>query len=80
MPFFLLHHEHEAHECEATFAAWKGFQSPLRHRSAPSSCLAGGHGLWWQVEAPDSRAALSLLPRFVAQRTESIRVREVQIP
>jgi hypothetical protein len=80
MPLFLLHHEHEARECDATFAAWQGFQSPLRRRFAPSSCLAGGHGLWWQVGAPDSHAALALLPRFVAQRTQSIQIREVQIP
>jgi hypothetical protein len=47
MPFFLLHHQHEPRECAA--AAWQSFQSPLRHRRVPSSCLAGGHGLWWQV-------------------------------
>ncbi len=80
MPFFLLQHQHEAHECAATFAAWQGFDSPLRHRRAPSSCLAGGHGLWWQVEAPDRRQALALLPRFVAKRTNPIQIREVQIP
>lgn len=80
MPFFLLHHQHEPHECPAAFAAWQGFESPLRHRLAPSSCLAGDHGLWWRVEAPDRRAALALLPRFVAARTTPIQVREVQIP
>jgi hypothetical protein len=46
----------------------------------PSSCLAGGHGLWWRVEASDPAGALSLLPRFVAERTVAIQVREVQIP
>lgn len=80
MPFFLLHHSHEEHECAAAYAAWQGFDSPLRHGVAPSSCLAGGHGVWWQVEAPDRDAALSLLPRFVAQRTMPIPIREVQIP
>ena len=43
MPFFLLQHSHDAHECAAAFAAWQGFDSPLRHRRAPSTCLAGGH-------------------------------------
>lgn len=80
MAFFLLHHSHEAHECAAAFAAWQGFDSPLRHRRAPSSCLAGGHGVWWRVEAPDAHAALALLPRFVAERTTPISIREVQIP
>ena len=80
MPFFLLQHQHEAHECAAAFAAWQGLQSPLRHLRAPSSCLAGEHGLWWRVEAADTRQALALLPRFVAERTTPIPIREVQIP
>jgi hypothetical protein len=46
----------------------------------PSSCLTGGHGLWWQVEAASRVAALALLPRFVAERTTPVQVREVQIP
>ena len=69
-----------AHECAAAFAAWQGFDSPLRHRSVASSCLAGGHGLWWRVEAADRRQALALLPRFVAERTSPIQIREVEIP
>jgi hypothetical protein len=80
MPFFLLHHQHEPRECAAAFAAWQGFDSPLRHGRVPSSCLAGGHGLWWRVEAEDRGRALALLPRFVAERTTPIQVREVQIP
>jgi hypothetical protein len=79
MPLFLLHHQHEAHECAAAFAAWQGFDSPLRPGRVQSSCLAGGHGLWWRVEAADRRHALSLLPRFVAQRTNPIQIRDVQI-
>jgi hypothetical protein len=38
MPFFLLHHQHQPHECAAAFAAWQGFDSPLRHGRVPSSC------------------------------------------
>ena len=80
MPVFLLSHEHEAHECAAAFAAWQGFDSPLRRGRVPSSCLAGGHGLWWHVEASDAADALALLPRFVADRTTAALVRDVQIP
>ncbi len=80
MTFFLLHHRHESAECDAAFAAWQGFDSPLRHRLAASSCLAGGHGLWWRVEARSGQDALALLPRFVAERTTPIPIREVQIP
>jgi hypothetical protein len=80
VPSFLLHHQHEPHECAAAFAAWKGFDSPLRHRSTLSSCLTGGHGLWWQVQAADTAEALALLPRFVAARTDPTQVRETQIP
>jgi hypothetical protein len=80
MPLFLLNHHHSPHECAAVFAAWLGFHSPLRSRRALSTCLAGGHGLWWRVEAADPGAALALLPRFVAERTDAIPVREVDIP
>jgi len=80
MPLFLLHHRHEPLECAAAFAAWSGFSSPLRHRTAPSTCLSGGHAVWWRVEAPDIRGALELLPRFVAERTVGTEVREVEIP
>jgi hypothetical protein len=80
VPCFLLHHQHQPNECAAAFAAWKGFDSPLRQRSALSSCLTGGHGLWWRVEATDRSEALALLPRFVAARTDPIQIREMQIP
>ena len=80
VPVFLLHHQHEPGDCAAAFAAWSGFDSPLRHRSVASTCLAGGHALWWRVHAGDSAAALALLPRFVADRTDPIEVRDVRIP
>jgi hypothetical protein len=80
MPSYLLHHQHSPAECAAAFAAWTGFDSPLRHRDAPSTCLAGGHTLWWRVEAPDTRAALALLPRYLRARTRVTGVRDVEIP
>jgi hypothetical protein len=80
MPLFLLAHRHEPRECAAAFAAWQGFDSPLRHGRASSSCLTGGHGVWWRVEAPDADGALALLPHFVAKRTTAIEVRDVEIP
>ena len=80
MPFFLLHHEHDPTDCATAFAAWNGFDSPLRHRSAASTCLAGGHALWWRVEASDVAAALALLPGYVRERTRATRVRDVEIP
>jgi hypothetical protein len=80
MPVFLLHHQHEPDDCAAAFAAWSGFHSPLRHRPAASTCLAGGHALWWRVRAEDGAAARGLLPRYVADRTKVIEVREIEIP
>jgi hypothetical protein len=80
MAHFLLHHRHEPRECAAAFAAWQGFASPLRHRGAASTCLAGGHAVWWRVEASTREAALALLPEFVARRTEPIEVRDIDIP
>jgi hypothetical protein len=80
MPFFLLHHQHAAAECDIAFAAWTGYSSPLRHRPAASTCLTGGHAMWWRVEAPDVNAALALLPHFVRDRTSATSVRDVEIP
>jgi hypothetical protein len=80
MPLFMLSHRHEAHECRSAFAAWKGFDSPLRHGLTVVSCVEGGHRVWWRVEAPDAEAALALLPPFVADRTEVEPAREVRVP
>jgi hypothetical protein len=80
MPSFLLHHQHAPGECAAAFAAWQGFDSPLRGQSAASTCLAGGHAVWWRVEAADRQLALALLPPYVARRTDAIHVRDIEIP
>jgi len=80
MPSFLLHHQHTPGECAAAFAAWQGFDSPLRRHRAASTCLAGGHAVWWRVETADQRAALALLPPYVAHRTDAIHVRDIEIP
>lgn len=80
MSDFLLQHRHDPSECDSAFAAWRSFDSPLRKSSAPSTCLAGGHRIWWLVEAPDAAGALALLPDFVADRTEITSVRYVEVP
>ena len=80
MSTFLLQHRHAAAECAAAFAAWRGFDSPLRGRPVASTCLSGAHTLTWRVEAPDASAALDLLPAYVARRTDAVRVRDVPIP
>ncbi len=80
MPTFLLSHHHSPAECARTFAAWRGFASPLRHRDALSTCPSGGHGLWWFVEAPDQDSALGQLPESLGHQTEVIRVARVPIP
>lgn len=77
---FLLDHRHRPEECRAAYAAWNGFESPLRAREAVSSCASGEHRIVWTVEADDEQRALALLPPFVAQRTEVNEVREVPIP
>ena len=80
VPTFLLSHQHPADECPYAFAAWRGFQSPLRHRLALSSCMQGGHALWWVVDADSEQEALGQLPDYVSERSEVIRVRSVPIP
>lgn len=80
MPSFLIQHRHEPPECGAVFAAFKGHDSPLRHRVTLASCAFGGHAIWWSVEATSELAALALLPAYVAVRATAIRVGEVEIP
>ena len=80
MPRFLVHHRHEPRHCGIAFAAFKGHESPLRHKAALASCPTGGHAIWWAVEAAGEEDALRLLPFFVAQRSTVTRVSEVVIP
>jgi hypothetical protein len=80
MPRFMVHHRHEPHQCGIAFAAFNGHRSSLRQRAALASCLAGGHAIWWTVEAPSEEDALCQLPFFVAQRSTVTRVTEVVIP
>jgi hypothetical protein len=80
VPTFRLQHRHEADECPAVYAAWRGFDSPLRRSPTVASCREGGHAIWWDVDAPDGQRALELLPPFVALRTTAVPVSEVVIP
>jgi hypothetical protein len=77
---FVLAHTHKPAQCAAAFAAWRGFDSPLRSRTVLSSCVRGGHRLYWFIEADDATDALGQLPPFVAERTEATEVREVAVP
>ena len=80
MPCFLVHHRHEPHQCGIAFAAFKGHESRLRHRAALASCIAGGHAIWWAVEASSEDDALRQFPFFIAQRSTVTPVTDVFIP
>jgi hypothetical protein len=82
MPRFMLVHTHRPNECRVAFAAWRGFESPLRHGVAAASCAEsdGVHRIWWAVDAPDERAAVAHLPPWVAERSVAERVSQVEIP
>jgi hypothetical protein len=80
MSRYLLEHRHEPQECGVVFTAFKGHESPLRHRATLASCGSGGHAIWWTVEAGSEEEALALLPRYVAERTVVSSVSEVEIP
>ena len=80
MSRYLLEHRHEPDECGAVFAAFRGDQSPLRHRATLASCRSGGHAIWWTVAAASEAEALALLPFYVAKRTTATSVSEVEIP
>jgi hypothetical protein len=80
VPTFVLRHRHLPGDCRAAFAAWNGFDSPLRRRRGLASCASGGHSLYWTVEASSAREALALLPPFLAARADVEEVCEVAIP
>jgi hypothetical protein len=80
MSRFVLHHRHEADECGAVFASFKGHSSPLRRKATLASCQSGGHAIWWTVEAASAADALALLPPYVAERTTAAIVSAVEIP
>jgi hypothetical protein len=80
MPRYMVHHRHEPRECGIAFAAFKGHESPLRHRAALASCPSGGHAIWWTVEAASEQDALGQLPYFVARRSTIAQVSELVIP
>jgi hypothetical protein len=80
MGTFALSHRHRPQECRIAVAAWRGFDSPLRGGRPLGSCISGGHGMWWIVQATDSEAALAQLPPYVAERAIAEEVREVPLP
>ena len=80
MPLFRLHHLHQPDECRVAYAAWKGFDSPLRRAVTVATCREGGHAIWWDVDAADEHRALDLLPPYVASRTTVLQVSKVLIP
>jgi hypothetical protein len=80
MPRFMLEHTHTARECGVVFASFKAFDSPLRHQVTVGSCDFGTHHIWWDVEAATADEALAHLPRYVAERTTAIRVRDIHTP
>lgn len=82
MPRYLLHHRHEPRDCGVAFAAFRGHDSPLRHRPTLASCESDAHphSIWWTVEAASAADALAQLPFYVAARTEATRVGDVLIP
>lgn len=77
---YLLHHRHEPEDCGVVFAAFKGYESPLRRQATLASCRSGDHAIWWTVEAASEKEALALLPFYVAARTAVARISEVEIP
>jgi hypothetical protein len=77
---YLLHHRHDPDDCGVAFASFKGHRSPLRHGATIASCLSGGHGIWWLVDASSAGDALKLVPFFVAERSTAVEVTEITIP
>jgi hypothetical protein len=83
VPRYLLLHTHGRDDCSIAFAAWRGYESPLRHERAAASCsnsTSSEHRIWWELEATSGDQALAQLPPWVAERTEVNQIDEVTIP
>lgn len=73
-------HRHEPRDCGVVFASFRGYESPLGHQATLASCRSGNHAIWWTVEAETAEDALRLLPAYVAERSTTARVTEVEMP
>lgn len=80
MTRFLLEHHHTPTECSTAFAAFQGFDSPVRRQVTITTCRLGGHRIWWTVDASNTRDALAQLPEYVAVRTVATTVTDLRIP
>jgi hypothetical protein len=89
---FMLIHKHTPAECNVAYAAWNGFDSPLRgqpvqstcarHQSDPASAAPNRpavHEIWWNTHAPDIVSAMAQLPPYVKDRTQAREVSDVTI-
>jgi len=54
MATFILAHAHDQAECQIVYAAWRGYDSPLRGLDAMASCANGDHRIYWTVDADDA--------------------------
>lgn len=92
MRTFVLIHKHNPAECAIAYAAWSGFDSPLRGRTVQSTCARhqthqtpaaavhpSTHEIFWTANAEDATAALAQLPPYVRERTQAREVTEVTI-
>jgi hypothetical protein len=85
--FFLIH-RHTPAECSISYAAWNGFDSPLRGRTVQSTCARHevgdparglGHEVFLSDRARDADSAMAQLPPYVRERTRAREVTEVMI-
>lgn len=79
MSQFVLAHAHDSSECHIVYAAWRGYESPLRGLEAMASCANGDHRVYWTVDAASAGDALRQLPPYLAARTEVSEVQPVTI-
>jgi hypothetical protein len=79
MATYLLAHVHGDADCRVAYAAWRGFDSPLRGQNAIASCASGDHRMFWTVDADTPDDALRQLPPYVAHRTHVSEVHDVAI-
>lgn len=71
MPEYLLHHTHEAEDCQKLFDEWMRFDTPLKGKSLTffCTCPSGEHGGFTRVDADDEDAALALTPELHRKTT-----------
>ena len=80
MAEFVLHHTHQAEDCQKVFDSLSDADASIRGKEFLCTCPSGDHGGFYQVEAAGSDAAIGLLPQAMRATTVAYPVERMTAP